>query len=141
MSDTITIPSSSDNGTSKLEKLTEGAIENGTVSHEVNEDNRSPSLENNNTTQESQTEGHIKKNEEGVGFKRIDENPTVDLGNETSKDTGISNYEIDEVGEVHVIHPAAPIQPGNYSLEIEYEVPLNNCAIFVSNFTVNGETR
>lgn len=64
-----------------------------------------------------------------------------DPNHETLKDVGIGSYEINEANKVHVIHPVAPIEPGNYSLEIEYEFPINNSGILVTNFTAAGETR
>lgn len=65
----------------------------------------------------------------------------VDPNHETLKDIGIGNYEINEASKVHVIHSLTPIEPGNYSLEIEYEVLFNDSGLFETNFTGDDQRR
>lgn len=46
----------------------------------------------------------------------------------------IKQYEVDANNGLHVIHPAANIGPGTYSLEIDYEVPLDGKTIYSASF-------
>ena len=139
--DTITDPSSTDKSILKLENGKDGPSGNKSDSHDINLDNRLPSVESNYSTEEIQAEEDSERKGVKGQLRRLDENLPVDLSHLTSYDTGISNYEIDEVNEIHVIHPKVPMELGNYFLELNYEIPVNNCAIFVTNFTASGEPR
>ncbi|XP_043476026.1 thyrotropin-releasing hormone-degrading ectoenzyme-like isoform X1 [Leptopilina heterotoma] len=65
----------------------------------------------------------------------------IDSRNETLNEIGISNYEVNEANKVHIINLLTPIERGNYSLEIEYDVTFNNSSLTVTNFTRDGKNR
>lgn len=53
----------------------------------------------------------------------------------------IQRYEEDANNGLHIIHPAVAINPGTYSLEIDYEIMLDGKAIYSASFGESGEER
>lgn len=59
---------------------------------------------------------------------------TVTSGNGSVTDVKIQQYEEDANNGLHVIYPAVAMNPGTYSLEIDYEIPLNGKEIYLASF-------
>lgn len=82
----------------------------------------------NTTTSESTTSGSATS-------------PTVTSSNGNVTEVVIQRYEEDANNGLHIIHPAVAINPGTYSLEIDYEIMLDGKAIYSASFGESGEER
>lgn len=82
----------------------------------------------NTTTSESTTSGSATS-------------PTVTSNNGNVTEVVIQRYEEDANNGLHIIHPAVAINPGTYSLEIDYEIMLDGKAIYSASFGESGEER
>ncbi|XP_070165338.1 thyrotropin-releasing hormone-degrading ectoenzyme [Polyergus mexicanus] len=67
--------------------------------------------------------------------------PTVISNNGNVTEIIIQRYEEDANNGLHIIHPAVAINPGTYSLEIDYEIMLDGKAIYSASFGESGEER
>lgn len=54
-------------------------------------------------------------------------------------DVEIERYEVDDNNGLHVIYPAVAMNPGTYSLEVDYEIIFDGKAIYSVNFNDTGE--
>ncbi|XP_071564604.1 endoplasmic reticulum aminopeptidase 1 [Temnothorax nylanderi] len=64
---------------------------------------------------------------------------TVTSGNGSVTDVEIQRYEEDANNGLHVIYPAVAMNPGTYSLEIDYEIVFDGKAVYSVNFREPGE--
>lgn len=64
---------------------------------------------------------------------------TVASGNTSVTDVEIQRYEVDANNGLHVIYPAVAMNPGTYSLEIDYEIAFDGKAIYSVNFSESSE--
>ncbi|CAK9832931.1 Thyrotropin-releasing hormone-degrading ectoenzyme [Anthophora retusa] len=77
----------------------------------------------------------------------INHNSSSNLANTqaaSSKNTSrilITQYEVDDDREVHTIHLGTSIQRGVYLLEIEYQVPIDENAFFVGNYSASDKEK
>lgn len=51
----------------------------------------------------------------------------------------IKQYDVDDDKEIHTIQLATTIQQGVYSLEIVYQVLIDESAFFIANYSMSGE--
>lgn len=63
---------------------------------------------------------------------------TITSGNGSATDVEIERYEEDANNGLHVIYPTVAMDPGMYSLEIDYEIPLDGKTIYSANFNESG---
>jgi len=59
--------------------------------------------------------------------------------NGSATEVEIERYEVDANNGLHVIHPASAMNPGMYSLEIDYEIALDGKAIYSASFNESSE--
>lgn len=67
--------------------------------------------------------------------------PTVTSSKGSVTEVVIQRYEENANNGLHIIHPAVAINPGTYSLEIDYEIMLDGKAIYSASFGEPGEER
>lgn len=58
---------------------------------------------------------------------------TISSGNGSVSDVEIQRHEVDDNNGLHIIYPAVPMNPGTYSLEVDYEITFDGKAIYSVN--------
>lgn len=88
------------------------------------------------------------ENVTSYGNRDDDEDDDEEVASAASADTSgdgsvaevtIQRYEVDDNDGLHVIHPAAAMKPGTYSLEIDYEAALDGKAIYSASYNESNE--
>lgn len=66
---------------------------------------------------------------------------TATSGSGSTAEVEIQSYEVDANNGLHVIHPAAAVGPGRYSLEVDYEILPDGKTIYSASFGEPGEEK